>query len=308
MSKRHDIDIKGMSCKNCSDKIEAKINELGGVDNIKVDLIKNNASVSYDPKKISLSKIKSEIMSLGYSCDGTSDSRNTTILQGVGYALVPHIGCIAFIVGSVLGVTVLMEFFKPILMNRYFFHALIALSLGFATLSSVIYLRKNGLLSLAGTKRKWQYLSTMYGSTIGINLVLFMLIFPLLANVSAAGITGAVVGIGDLADSSLIKLSVDIPCPGHAPLISEELKSIEGVQNIQFSFPNVFDVIYDSTETSKGEMLSLDVFDEYPATVLEEKSNEEDLLKVNEQPTTSGGSCCGGPDCSGPSGGCGCGG
>ncbi|HQM95295.1 MAG TPA: hypothetical protein PLJ66_06380, partial [Methanofastidiosum sp.] len=57
------------------------------------------------------------------------------------YGLVPHIGCIGFIVGSVLGVSVLMQFFRPLLMSRYFFYGLVALSLGFATVSVVLYLR-----------------------------------------------------------------------------------------------------------------------------------------------------------------------
>lgn len=187
--------------------------------------------------------------------------------QGIIYGLIPHIGCIAFIIGSVLGVTVLMQFFKPLLMNRYFFYILILISLGFATLSSVLYLRKNGILSFAGMKRKWKYLSIMYGSTIGINLLLFLLIFPLLANVSTASnqVTGAIT-----LDQNFLKLQVNIPCSGHAPLISQELKTINGISEVKFSFPNIFDVKYDPTKTSKDEITSLEVFKTYKAKVLDE--------------------------------------
>lgn len=185
-------------------------------------------------------------------------------IQGITYGLIPHIGCIAFIIGSVLGVTVLMQFFKPLLMNPYFFHILVLISLIFATISSVLYLRKNGLLSSSGVKRKWRYLSVMYGSTIGVNLLLFLVIFPLLANAST-GDSGSIIN-----SDSLITLKVDIPCPGHATLISEELKSINGVTDIKFSYPNLFDVKYDSSKTSEKQILSLEVFKTYKATI---KSN-----------------------------------
>lgn len=302
------IKIKGMHCKSCAEIIESKINSLKGIEKIKVSLIANKSFVRFNPKKISLEKIKLEIDSLGYHTNNTEANKGknkNNILQGIAYGLIPHIGCIAFIVGSILGVTVLMEFFKPLLMNRYFFHILIFIALSFATLASALYLRKNGFLSLAGVKRKWKYLAIMYGSTIGINLLLIMVIFPLLANVSISpSITGAAVGLAD--GYSEIKLKVDIPCPGHAPLISEELKSIDGLMGIQFSFPNVFDVKYDSTKTTEQEILSLDVFKTYKATVLD-GSTQQDNQQTNNQPTT-GGSCCGSSTCGGGSGGrCGCG-
>ncbi|MFH0832350.1 MAG: cation transporter [Candidatus Aenigmatarchaeota archaeon] len=261
------IGIKGMHCASCKQKIEEKISQLHGVDSINVDIAKEKAHIRFDSTQIDVAEIKAEIDNLGY--DTGSGKAKSSVRQGIVYGLIPHIGCIAFIIGSVLGVTVLMEFFKPLLMNRWFFHALILLSLVFATLSSAWYLRKNGLLSLDGMKRKWKYLSAMYGSTIGINLVLFMLIFPLLANVSLSA--SGVYAIG--ADS--IRLEVDIPCPGHAPLISSELKTIDGVTGVQFSFPNIFDVSYDSAKTDRQKMLSLDVFKEYPAKVLSESPSNQ---------------------------------
>ncbi|MCX6818454.1 MAG: cation transporter [Candidatus Aenigmarchaeota archaeon] len=258
------ISIKGMHCKSCSDKIESVIGSLDGVESIKVTLIENNAFVKFDPAKNSFDEINSEIASIGYST-GSSKKKDMTLKQGIAYGLVPHIGCIGFIAASILGVTVAVNFFKPLLMNPWFFHILVLMSIGFATISSSLYLRKNGLLSASGAKRKWKYLSTMYGSTVGINLVLFMVIFPLLANVSLSSPTGAVTGINELAS---MRLQVDIPCPGHAPLISEELKTISGVEVIQFSYPNLFDVKYDSSKTTKQEILSLDVFATYKATVV----------------------------------------
>ena len=314
------IDIKGMHCKSCTSLIESKIGALDGIKFVRASLIENKAFVKYDPSVIGLEKIEKEIRALGYSAgDGSADDGSVSIdtdkgkmtfAQGAAYALVPHIGCIAFIIGSVLGATLLMEFFKPLLMNRWFFHILVAISIGFATVSSAFYLRKNGLLSVAGAQRKWQYLSTMYGSTIGINLLLFLVIFPMLANVSSVSATGAIVGADISAGDSIIKMAVDIPCPGHAPLISEELKTIDGVVGVRYSFPNIFDVAYDSLKTSKDAMLSLIVFNEYPATVLEESSTKESIKQFSELPQTVASSCCGSSTCGGGSGGggCGCGG
>ncbi len=238
----------------------------------------------------------------------SNEDKKKTLIQGLIYGTIPHVGCIMFIIGSILGVTVLMQFFKPLLMNRYFFHFLIALSLLFATFSSWLYLRKNSLLSLNGMKKKWKYLTIMYGSTIGINLVLFMLIFPMLANVSIASPTGSVVSnVGGVDELGSVKLKVDIPCPGHAPLISEELKTIDGVRSIKFSFPNNFDVEYDTSATSLFQIKSLDVFKTY---VIEEVNGEifvvdnddnNNINNVQQTPKPRGCSRC--SSCSGACGG-----
>ncbi len=309
------ISIKGMSCKSCVNKIESRVSSFKGVDNIRVSLVENKAFVRFYPNIVSFDNIKSEIEELGYSTGDKKNKRakgkHKNIWQGIAYGLIPHIGCIAFIIGSILGVTVLMKFFRPLLMHRNFFYILILISLIFATISSMIYLYKNGFLSWDGMRRKWKYLATMYGSTIGINLLLFMIIFPLLANVSVASPTGGVTASDIDSDSlSSIKLKVKIPCPGHAPLISQELKTIDGVAGIRFSFPNNFNVFYDSTKTSKQEMLSLEVFKSYPATVLEESATatQSEIEQVNNQPPPQSGCGCGGSTCGTPGGASCCGG
>ena len=215
-------------------------------------------------------------------CGPKKEYKGNNPLIGMAYGLIPHIGCILFVIAAVLGSTLLMGYFRPLLMSRNIFYYMIAISVGFATLSSFFYLRKNKHLSWRGIKKKKGYLSIMYGSTIGINLILIFFIFPLLANVggvSAAEITG----------SSVLSISVDIPCPGHAPLISNEVKTIPGVKGSEYSFPNNFEVYYDSSQTSEGEILALEVFDEYPATKLNQKVNE-----VSANAYSSGGTCGGG--------------
>ena len=173
-------------------------------------------------------------------------------LSGLIYGLIPHLGCIAFIILSVIGATTASAFLKPLLLNRYFFHFLILLSLVFATISALFYFRKHGSVSA-------KYLLTLYGTTIAINLLLFMVIFPIAANFGSKSVAEA---------AGQTSLRVDIPCPGHAPLIIDELKTIEGVASVKFSSPNLFSVSYDPQKTSSQKMLSLAVFKSYPATVI----------------------------------------
>jgi Cu+-exporting ATPase len=280
------IDVKGMHCKSCTENIQSKLSNLKGVEKTRVSLVEEKAFIKFDPTKTNLEEIRREIENLGYKTEISSDvvptshdnSRKGSLRQGIIYGLIPHIGCIAFIIGSVLGVTVLTQLFRPLLLNPYFFDILIALSLGFATLSSALYLRRNGLLSTAGAKRKWKYLSTMYGSTVGINLLLFLVIFPLLANVSFAAPTGNLLALNGL---SSLKLQVDIPCSGHATLISGDLKTIDGVVGVQFSLPNIFDVKYDPSKTSQQQILALDVFKTYKATVLDQSNSQVNVVNAN---------------------------
>jgi len=226
-------------------------------------------------------------------CQEVPKKEHKGFWSGLMYGLIPHTGCIAFILFTILGVTTATAFFKPLLLNRYFFYGLIALSLVFSTISAVIYLRKYGLFSFNGAKRKWKYLSVLYGTSVGINLLLFMVIFPIAANMTTATPTGSVVDY-----LSEITLKVNIPCPGHAPLISEELKTIDGVESIKFKFPNYFDVNYDTAQTSKQEILSLAVFNTYPATQISGTVKE-----TNQQTTTVARGCSRCNSCSGVCGG-----
>ena len=273
------IKIEEMHCKSCVHSIKDKVSSLKGVKSVKVNLLDNNAIIEFNSDIITLEKIQIEIENLGYSTGlNSKKKKSNNILKALAYGIIPHIGCIGFIVGSVLGVSLLMRFFRPLLMNRYFFYGLVAVSLGFATISVLLYLKNNELLSIKGLQRKWKYVSITYGSTVGINLTLFLIVFPMLANVSAStGRDQTTVGTVEF-----ITLKVNIPCSGHAPLISEELKSINGVQEVKYSTPNTFAVKYDSGRTTKTEILNLTVFREYPATVLNETS-----LKDNSSITPS---------------------
>jgi len=213
---------------------------------------------------------------------GCCKKGNNGFISGIAYGLVPHAGCIAFIIFTILGVTTATAILRPLLLNPYFFYILIVLSFVFTSFSAIYYLKKNEILSKQGVKRKWKYILTLYSTTIGVNLVLFIIIFPLLANVSAkpTSITGNFIESTNNENPnsmSSIKLEVSIPCSGHAPLITDELKKIDGILGIEFSFPNIFDVTYDSSTTSKDEILSLSVFNTYKPTVLDYTEEDTNL-------------------------------
>lgn len=183
--------------------------------------------------------------------------------NGIFYGLIPHIGCIAFIIFTILGVTTMSAIFKPLMMSRYFFYVLIVLSLLLASISGTIYLKRNNSLSKQGIKENKNYILTLFGTTILVNLLFFFLIFPALANISSSSTTNAV---AEASNTELITLSVKIPCPGHASLIKNELYTIDGIENIDYNPLYVFEVYYDPEKTNEQEILSLEIFSNYKAT------------------------------------------
>jgi copper chaperone len=265
------IKISGMHCSRCVNSVESGLRKLDGVKSAKVSLEDGTAEVSFDDRKVSIDSINEKISEVGYTPEGHSAKENRKgFLKGLLYAILPHAGCILFIIASVVGATAATQIFKPLLMNRHFFYILIGISFGFATLSSVIYLKQNRMLSRKGIRRSTGYLAFMYGTTIGLNLLLFLVIFPALANVkSVQGKSAdALSGSGDsgiVIYDSVIKLQVDIPCSGHAPLITGEIKKLPGIGAIKYSFPSNFEVKYSSALVSKEEILGIDVFKTYPA-------------------------------------------
>ena len=72
---------------------------------------------------------------------------------------------------------------------------------------------------------------------------------------------------------------------------------------------SVMHVASASTKISKQEVLGLEVFKEYKATVKDESNGVSTTLDSNTKTTSTGGGCCGGGgSCgSGSGGGCGCG-
>lgn len=197
-------------------------------------------------------------------CCHLCDTNNTQkgFWSGLLMGLIAHSGCIFFIVFTILGVTTLSAFFKPFLASKFSFYFLIILSFVLTTISAVIYLNKGGLLSRAGIKRKWKYLTTLYGTTIAVNLILFLVIFPTMANWRIG--LGGVASLAEISQtSSKLSLEVDIPCSGHSYLIIMELKKNQGVSEVIYKIPDFFDVYYNSAEITKEQILGLEIFEDF---------------------------------------------
>ncbi|PIQ69884.1 hypothetical protein COV89_03390 [Candidatus Shapirobacteria bacterium CG11_big_fil_rev_8_21_14_0_20_40_12] len=191
---------------------------------------------------------------------------NKGIFQGLFYGILPHSFCIAFIIFTVIGSTVAVGFFRKFLLTPFFFEMLIGLSFVFATLSAIIYLRRKKGLSIGGIRENLGYLGILYGTTLIVNLLLFLVIFPAVAN-SKVDRNLMVLGSGE--NSKTLNLQVKIPCSGHAPLIIEELGKEKGVIKSKFVFPDIFEVSYDPQKTDLEKILQAEIFKSFPVSLKE---------------------------------------
>ncbi len=184
------------------------------------------------------------------------NKKENSALEGILYGILPHGFCIGFIVFSILGVTSLTAVFKNLLIIPYSFQILIALSFIMATISAIFYLKKCNCLQKKGIQNKWKYLTILYGSTILINVFMFSYVFPVMANINSEN-------IDNIDQFPKLSISVDIPCTGHASLIMDELKKDQGIKNIIFKSPNIFEINYDSGQTSPQKIASIEIFKIY---------------------------------------------
>ena len=198
-------------------------------------------------------------------CQPIKQKEPLGFLPGLLYGLLPHTFCIAFVVFSIIGSTIATTVFRRFLFVPYLFQILIGISFAFATISAIFYLKRKNCLSLIGIKTNKTYLSVLYGLTVGVNLLFFMVIFPLATNIKSKN---ASVVLSAQTKTSFVSLRVAIPCSGHAPLISQELQKIPGVVEVKFRLPNLFDIKFDQNRTSLEEILGLEVFQTYKANIV----------------------------------------
>lgn len=188
--------------------------------------------------------------------------RRKGMFQGIIYGILPHSFCIAFIVFTVIGSTLATSLLKGVLLTPYFFQLLVGLSFVFAAISAAIYLKRKGQLSFGGIRGNWGYLGILFGTTIAVNLLLFLVIFPRVANN-----IGVRKEIGEIGDIREVTLEVKIPCLGHAPLVGEELKKTVGITYFRFSLPNIFQVEYNPAQITVDQILDLPIFGSFPVKI-----------------------------------------
>lgn len=92
-----------------------------------------------------------------------------------------------------------------------------------------------------------------------------MVIFPYLANLNRNQ-----PALPENIPLSSIVLEVNIPCPGHTFLISTEIKKVNGVKDVKFSLPNLFEISFDPQKTNREKILSLEIFKSFEAKVVKE--------------------------------------
>jgi hypothetical protein len=197
--------------------------------------------------------------------------RGTGLLWGLFYGLVPHTFCILFIVFSVAGATMASTLVSRVLFVPYLFEIVVALSFFSAALSGLLYLRRNGLLSWRGARRKWRYLGGMFGATLAVNLLFFWVVFPAMANLDLTAPASAQAPASQGADGAALDvttLRVAIPCPGHAPLVVGELRGAPGIRTVRYEGPDLFRVEYDPAATTLEGILALPVFEAFPAEIV----------------------------------------
>ncbi|KGK98674.1 haloacid dehalogenase [Methanococcoides methylutens] len=74
------IDVHGMTCMHCHDRVTKAISSLEGVEDVEVSLEENNATVSFDPEKVTLDEIRKAVEDAGYETgegSGSEDSAET---------------------------------------------------------------------------------------------------------------------------------------------------------------------------------------------------------------------------------------
>ena len=194
-------------------------------------------------------------------CAKTKTDTNRGILSCILYGLLPHSFCIAFAIFSIIGAVTATTFLKKFLLIPNFFYFLVFISLLLATVSSALYLKRSDCLCASGIRSKWKYVTTLYFSTLMVNLLMFFVVFTVLANMHQQN--PAVQG----ESSAILSLSVQIPCTGHAPLITDEIKKDSGVQSVEFDTPNIFKIKYNPNETSPKKIASAEIFKTYEATI-----------------------------------------
>ncbi|MGO2637742.1 MAG: copper chaperone CopZ [Enterococcus viikkiensis] len=63
------FEINGMSCNHCVAKVEQAINQLDGIDKVKINLKKNNGTVKFDEAQVSADKIAAAVTEAGYETE-----------------------------------------------------------------------------------------------------------------------------------------------------------------------------------------------------------------------------------------------
>ncbi|MFA6252185.1 MAG: hypothetical protein WCX74_02180 [Candidatus Paceibacterota bacterium] len=222
--------------------------------------------------------------------------------SGLLYAIIPHSFCILFVVFSIIGATFATQVLRQFLLLPYFMPMLIGLSLLFALISAIFYLRRINSLSWEGIVAKRNYLIILFSTTIIVNILFFNYVMPIVGGIKP--INTAIQNLETRYDVSpdevfsktsneqkkdlpkntsgdelsngkqtgfdntieAFDISVDLPCSGHAFLVTGDLEKLGGVESVEFYSSNKFKIKFDPSVISRAQILGLDIFKTYKAT------------------------------------------
>jgi hypothetical protein len=234
-------------------------------------------------------------------CNTNNKNENVNgFWSGLLYAIIPHSFCILFVVLSIIGATFATQILRQFLMLPYFMPMLIGLSLLFASISAIFYLKRINNLSWKGIVLKRNYLIILFSTTLIVNILFFNYVMPIIGGIkpinnSSAQNSATQCNIptevfsktpneqkNDLpknksndgiptqtqttANIETFDISVDLPCSGHAFLVTGDLEKLKGVESVDFYSSNKFKIKFDSNIVSKNQILAIDIFKTYKAT------------------------------------------
>jgi len=203
--------------------------------------------------------------------------------RGIIYAIIPHSFCVLFVALSVVGATFANQALRQFLMLPYFMPMIIGLSLLFASVSATFYLKRIDRLSIAGAIEKKKYLAILFSTTVIVNILFFNYVMPFIGGVRPVSNELVQAQVENKKSNSVpvnafeetnplarkveeFNISVDLPCSGHAFLVTSDLEKLKGVESVDFYSSNKFKIKFDSSVVSKNQILAIDIFKTYKAT------------------------------------------
>jgi hypothetical protein len=124
--------------------------------------------------------------------------------------------------------------------------------------------------------------NTKYLIVLGLVILSLFFVFPMLINAEAqnpqeknattqVALAPASKGTQNLSlegNIQTITLQVQIPCQGHTQYMIGELSKLTGVNSVKATEWNRFELNFDSTKTSKDQILTSSILNTYPAKVV----------------------------------------
>lgn len=69
VTEKAEFQIEGMTCAACANRIEKRLNKIGGVDSAPVNFALETVTVEYNPKEVTPKELKETVAKLGYRLD-----------------------------------------------------------------------------------------------------------------------------------------------------------------------------------------------------------------------------------------------